>query len=87
MAVLRESPWYNEILEEGVEQGLQQGALRQLLRMLEHRFGPVPAEVRERLEGLDIARLEELVDTALEVSSFDEFLIHLPARRELVETQ
>ncbi len=25
MAVLRESPWYLEILQKGVEQGLQQG--------------------------------------------------------------
>ena len=25
MAVLRESPWYNQILEEGLQQGLQQG--------------------------------------------------------------
>ncbi|GFE69711.1 Rpn family recombination-promoting nuclease/putative transposase [Chroococcus sp. FPU101] len=25
MAVLRESPWYNEILEEGIEIGIQRG--------------------------------------------------------------
>lgn len=97
MAVLRESPWYQEILEEGLErgrqqglqqglqeglqQGLQQGAQRQLLRVLEHRFGPVPPEVRTRLRGLDVAQLEALIDAALDGQSLDEFLDHLPAER------
>jgi predicted transposase YdaD len=74
MAVLRESPWYQEILEEG----LQEGAQRQLLRVLEHRFGPVPPEVPARLQGLDVAQLEALMDVALDVQSLDEFLDHLP---------
>ena len=87
MAVLRESPWYQEILEEGLErgqqqglqQGLQQGAQRQLLRVLEHRFGPVPPEVQLRLQGLDVSQLEALIDVALDVESLEEFLEHLPA--------
>jgi len=86
MAVLRESPWYREILEEGLEQGLQQGlqqgllegTRRQLLRMLEHRFGPVPAEVSLRLQDLGVEQLEALVDVALDAQSLDEFVEHLP---------
>jgi len=43
MTVLRESPWYEEILKEGLEkgekQGLQQGEASLVLRQLTKRFG------------------------------------------------
>ncbi len=42
MAILRESPWYQQILTEGEERGLQQGARRQLIRVLQQRFGEIP---------------------------------------------
>ncbi len=91
MAVLRESPWYQEILnegldlglqqglEQGLEQGLRQGAQRQLLRVLQHRFGPVPAEVRTRLQPLTVEQLEALIDQALLADSLAEFVAHLPS--------
>ena len=49
MSILRESPWYQEILKEGLEKGLQQGlqqGLRQegvnlVLRLIRRRFGTV----------------------------------------------
>ncbi len=104
MAVLRESPWYQEILNEGVElglqqglqeglqqglerglqEGLQQGAQRQLLRLLQHRFGPVPEEVRTRLQQLTVEQLELLVDQALLVDSLAEFVRHLPSATDTV---
>jgi len=77
MAVLRESPWYNEILEEGLregmEQGLREGAERQLLRVLTHRFGPVPSDVEAALRELGIEQLETLLDVALVSDSLEEF--------------
>lgn len=94
MAILRESPWYQEILEEGLEegrklgleqglgQGLKLGAQRQLLLLLEHRFGPVPPAVQVRLEQLEVAQLEALIAMALEAESLDEFADHLPSGRE-----
>jgi predicted transposase YdaD len=39
MAVLRESPWYNQILEEGLQQGRQQGLQESILQVLRARFG------------------------------------------------
>ncbi|MFQ5595395.1 MAG: DUF4351 domain-containing protein, partial [Anaerolineae bacterium] len=62
----------------GLEQGLKEGAQRQLLRVLDHRFGPVPPEVSVRIQELDVTQLETLVDVALEVDSLGEFLGHLP---------
>lgn len=78
MAVLRESPWYQEILKEGVEQGRQQEAQRQLLHVLQRRFGPVPEGVQTRLATLTVEQLEDLVDVALTVDSLEEFVPHLP---------
>jgi len=77
MAILRESPWYQEILAEGeqrgLQQGLQQGMQRQLIRLLQRRFGEVPQELAARLEGETVERLENLMDSAIAVSSLAEF--------------
>jgi predicted transposase YdaD len=89
MTVLRESPWYQEILTEGEERGLQRGieqgeklaTLRQLIRILQRRFGEIPPQLLARLEGENLERLETLMDKALTeltgdmaVSSVEEFL-------------
>ncbi|MDZ8226090.1 Rpn family recombination-promoting nuclease/putative transposase [Nostoc sp. ChiVER01] len=70
MAVLRESPWYQEIEQRGI----QQGARRQLIRVLEQRFGEIPHEVEIRLEGESVEQLESLMDSAIAVNSLDEFI-------------
>ncbi|PHM09249.1 DUF4351 domain-containing protein [Nostoc sp. 'Peltigera malacea cyanobiont' DB3992] len=73
MAVLRESPWYQEIEQRGI----QQGARRQLIRVLEQRFGEIPHEVEVRFEGESVEKLENLMDSAIAVSSLDEFMVIL----------
>lgn len=86
MAVLRESPWYQEILEEGreqglkvgLEQGLEKARREDLQRVLAHRFGEVPAEVEGVLQRLDLEQLERLFDIALNVATLDGFRSHLP---------
>ncbi|MEH2138694.1 Rpn family recombination-promoting nuclease/putative transposase [Nostoc sp.] len=70
MAVLRESPWYHEIEQRGI----QEGARRQLIRVLEHRFGEISHEVEVRLEGKNVEQLENLMDSAIAVNSLDEFV-------------
>ncbi|MCC5656151.1 DUF4351 domain-containing protein [Nostoc sp. XA010] len=61
MAVLPESPWYQEIEQRGI----QQRALRQLIRVLQQRFGEIPHEVEVRLEGENVEELETLMDSAV----------------------
>nr|WP_267871561.1 DUF4351 domain-containing protein [Nostoc sp. CHAB 5715] len=75
MAVLRESPWYQEIEQRGI----QQGARRQLIRVLQQRFGEIPHEVEARLEGESVEKLESLMDSAIAVSSLEEFLTIISA--------
>jgi hypothetical protein len=62
----------------GMEKGLQQGALRQLLRLLHHRFQNIPEEVQTRLQLLSVEQLEQLLDVALTVAALPDFVIRLP---------
>ncbi|NER87081.1 DUF4351 domain-containing protein [Moorena sp. SIO3A2] len=86
MTVLRESPWYQEILQEGlaqgieqgIEQGIQQERRGSLERILKLRFSEIPVEISIRIQSLTLEQLEELMATALTVNSLDEFTQHLP---------
>jgi len=79
MAVLRESPWYQEIEQRGIQLGLQQGARQQLIRVLRRRFGEIPQELEARLEGESVEQLESLMDSAIAVNSLEEFITTLAA--------
>ncbi|WP_287359711.1 DUF4351 domain-containing protein [Moorena sp. SIO3B2] len=86
MTVLRESPWYQEILQEGlaqgieqgIEQGIQQERRGSLERILKLRFSEIPSEISVKIQALTLEQLEELMATALTVNSLDEFTQHLP---------
>lgn len=77
MAILRESPWYNEILKEGLEQGLEQGlekgrrqgVLLSVQRLLQRRFGEIPLLVNEQLRFLSLEALQQVLDEAADAPS------------------
>ena len=86
--MLRESPWYNEFVKEGLEQGLQQG-LQQgrqegkqegkqegeaeiLLLILTDRFGEIPADLAFRIRALSSKNLRALATTVVTVATLDE---------------
>ncbi len=79
MVMLRESPWYNEILnegrEEGREVGLYEGRREERAEMLQlilsRRFDGVPPELAFRLRSLGAESLLQLVDVALTAPSLD----------------
>jgi predicted transposase YdaD len=72
MAVLRESPWYQEILLQGEQRGITLGAqreavalsLRQLARRL--RLDSLPDAFRTQIEQLDLPQLEALSEALLD---------------------
>ncbi|WP_293073132.1 DUF4351 domain-containing protein [Moorena sp. SIO3H5] len=74
MTVLRESPWYQEILQEGI----QQERLRSLERILNLRFRDIPLDISRKMEALSLEQLDELIAIALTVNSLDEFSQQLP---------
>jgi|GEM_PF-730344 len=55
MAVLRESPWYNEIVREGYQQGLEMGLEKGLVKGLEQ-------GITEVQTTYDVLTLEEVAD-------------------------
>jgi flagellar biosynthesis/type III secretory pathway protein FliH len=80
MLAERAMDWTQQWKQEGLEEGLQEGrqeALAEvravLVRELERRFGPLPEQVRRRVEA--ITSLEDLTAFSIRagsVSSFDE---------------
>jgi predicted transposase YdaD len=73
MAVLRESPWYQEIRQEGRQEEGQSLILRQLTR----RIGEVAPEMRLQVQALSLAQLEALGEALLdfsETADLDEWL-------------
>lgn len=95
MLVLRESPWYNDLLQEGMqmgiekglEQGLEQGLeherVSMLLHILEHRFGPLPESVVQRIHGTPADDLRRLVDVAIDapdLATVSGFMATLPVK-------
>jgi predicted transposase YdaD len=94
MAVLRESPWYNQILEEGLQQGLerglQQGVLdgrrQDIVHLLRVRFDPTGARlaaIAKQLAAIeDTEQLQDLLVEAMRTVSPEAFLEHLGVVRE-----
>ena len=82
MTVLRESPWYQEILKEGLErgekqglqQGLQQGETSLILRLLIRRFGEIDFSVRQKIQTLSIAQLELLGENLLDFTELQDLM-------------
>ncbi|WP_244982410.1 Rpn family recombination-promoting nuclease/putative transposase [Cylindrospermopsis raciborskii G7] len=74
MTVLRESPWYNEILKEGLQKGLQEGRQegRQegqrkiILLLLNHKFDGIESPVVERINRLSLEQLEAMGESLLD---------------------
>lgn len=85
MNVLRESPWYQEILEEGLKQGLEQGILQgrreDILHLLRTRFylrAEVETELTDRLAQIaSAAVLQTLLIAAAQAESLASFIKRL----------
>jgi predicted transposase YdaD len=78
MAVLQKSPWYQEILNQGVKQGREEGREEGLLSAialgLELKFGETALELMPAVSQIkNVARLTELKDAIKAVNSLAEF--------------
>jgi hypothetical protein len=47
-------------MQQGIERGILQGEQRSALRLLEAKFGPLSAEVKQRVEALSLEALAQL---------------------------
>ncbi len=79
---IRENPFLREVFEEGKQEGHQEGrqegrqeeAVALLCRLLEHRFGPLPALARQQIEAADTPTLEAWGLRLLDATSLEEVL-------------
>jgi hypothetical protein len=58
--------------DKGELAGMEKGQRRLVLRFLEKQFGPLPQPVRQRVEGFNTERLEQLFDGILDAKSLQE---------------
>ncbi len=80
MAVLRESPWYQEILREGEQLGLQRERSL-ILKQLTRRVGGLSPDLSAQVQGLSIEQLETLGEALLDftqVSDLGDWLSQNP---------
>jgi predicted transposase YdaD len=72
MTVLRESPWYQEILQEGrkggIQEGRYEGELSLTLRQLTRRFGSIAPAVETQIRSLSLDQLDSLGEALLDFS-------------------
>ncbi len=74
-------------IEKGRQEGRQEEAQKNLLKLLQHRFGPVPGELQVHLQQLTVEQIEVLFDVALTVNSMLEFANQLPIIERDATTQ
>ena len=69
-----------EGIEEGIEKGMEkdrvEGEATLLLRLLERRFGPLPAAIRQRVAAADAETLLAWGERVLDADSLDEVWGH-----------
>ncbi|WP_414756543.1 DUF4351 domain-containing protein [Anabaena sp. CCY 9910] len=62
---MRESPLYQEILQ----QGFRQGKLETLTRQLTRRLGTIPADIQQQITLLSINQLDALSEALLDFTN------------------
>ncbi len=62
MAVLQESPWYQEIEQKGVAKGKFDGEPSLVLRLLSRRVGELSPDTQAQIRSLALPKLEALLD-------------------------
>ncbi len=72
MAVLRESPWYQEILKEGLQEGENLGQANFAIRQLSKRFGQLETDICLKIRGLSASQIEDLADNIFDFTSIED---------------
>lgn len=72
MAILTESPWYQQILNEGRQQGKREEAVAMIMRQLIRRFSLLSPELQQQVHSLSLEQLEDLSEVLLDFSAIAE---------------
>ena len=60
-----------QLRAEGEARGIAKGEAKSLTRLLEHRFGPLPAAVKTRVGGANLSQLDAWIDRVLDAKSLE----------------
>lgn len=71
--LMRESPIYQEIIQEGVQRGKRDTVIRQLTR----RIGTVPPQLQAQVQNLSIEQLDELSEVLLDFADATDLIAWL----------
>jgi hypothetical protein len=74
MLATRAETWKQQWLQEGRQEGRQEGEAALLVRLLERRFGVLPAWARDRIATADTAALEEWGLRVLDAGNLEDVL-------------
>ncbi|MBR8826542.1 MAG: DUF4351 domain-containing protein [Gomphosphaeria aponina SAG 52.96 = DSM 107014] len=80
MVVLRESPWYQEILKEGltrgekqgIEQGIEQEGIKLVSKLIQRRFGEISPALMLQIQQLKLDKLENLAEELLDITKIEQ---------------
>ena len=61
----------DKLRAEGRVEGRVEGEAKSLIRLLERRFGPLPAAVKSRIDGADLNQLDAWIDRVLDAKSLE----------------
>lgn len=68
--------WMQKGIEQGLQQGLQQGRqegeILIIKKLLNRKLGNLDSEILEKIEKLDLAKIEELADAILEINNISD---------------
>ena len=63
---------YERGIEDGIERGIEQGERRLTLRLMEAKFGPLSAEIKQQVEALSPEALARLQIDLLKAQALEE---------------
>jgi uncharacterized protein DUF4351 len=63
---------YERGIDDGIERGIEQGERRSALRLMEAKFGPLTAKVKQQVEALSSNALAQLQIDLLKAQSLEE---------------
>ena len=67
-------PVIGDLVKKGIQEGLHRGKQEDLIKILEARFGEIEGSLKERIKAIgEVEKLEELLISAIRVSSLEEF--------------
>ena len=62
-------------VQQGMQQGMQQGEAKTLIKIIEKRFGAVPAPVMEQIHTASTSQLEKWIDASLDAASLQDVFL------------